>query len=46
MDEIDIEYLIKTADKMHAQLTFDTDDTLHLNDYVLYSTINNEKIEV
>jgi hypothetical protein len=46
MNEIDKEYLCKMAEEMHAQLEFDTDDSLHLNDFCILSTINRQLIEV
>ncbi|SCC90622.1 Ribonuclease G [Chlamydiales bacterium SCGC AG-110-P3] len=46
MSEIDKGFLKETAEKMHAQLEFDTDDSLHLNHYTLYSTITEQPIEV
>ncbi len=46
LDIIDKAYLINMADRMNAHLEFDTDDTLHLNDFEFYSTTNNKLIEV
>ena len=46
MEQIDKDYLIKMADKMHAHVEFDSDDTLHLNDFQIFSTINGSKIEL
>jgi len=46
MCEDDKEYLTDMADKLNAQVEWDTNDTLHLNDFYFVSTINNEVIEV
>lgn len=43
--EIDKNYLKQMAEQMHAQLEFGADDTLHWNDFNLYSSINGEPIE-
>ncbi|MEX1013151.1 MAG: Rne/Rng family ribonuclease [Waddliaceae bacterium] len=41
----DVEYLKEIAEERNAMLTIDTDDTLHLNDFHFYSTINKQKLE-
>jgi hypothetical protein len=41
----DKQYLCELAQKYNAHLEFTTDDSLHLNDFEFYSTINNEKLE-
>ena len=46
LSTIDKGYLEKLAENMNARLEFDTDDTLHLNDFVFYSTVSNQKVEV
>jgi len=43
---LDKEHLSKMAEKLNAQVVFDSDDTLHINDYVLESSITQEAIEV
>ena len=45
LNEVDKKYFSKLTEDLHAKLTFDTDDTLHINEYNFYSTINNQKIE-
>ena len=42
----DKEYLSQLAEKANAQLKFRTKDTLHLNDFQFYSTLNGKKIDV
>ncbi|NGX45796.1 MAG: Ribonuclease G [Chlamydiae bacterium] len=39
-------HLKDLADKLNAQLIFDTADTLHLNQFQFFSTINGEEFEV
>jgi ribonuclease G len=46
MHHHDRDYLIKLAEEMNANLIWESDDNLHLNDYAFFSTINNKKIEV
>ncbi len=46
MDTIDKAYLKKMAEEMNAQIEFESDDNMHINDYRIYSTINNQLIEV
>jgi ribonuclease G len=41
----DKEYLMDLASKNNACLEFKKDDTLHLNEYIFHSTLNNEKLE-
>lgn len=41
----DREYLKGLAEDLNAQLEFETNDALHLNDYSFYSTINGQPIE-
>ena len=41
----DKEYLRELADGLNAHLEFATRDTLHLNEFELYSTINGKKID-
>lgn len=43
---VDKEYFLKKAAEHNAQLTFDTDDRLHLNEFLFLSTITNKKIEI
>lgn len=42
----DKDHLRKLAQKLNAELRFDTDDTLHLNDCQFFSTTNGKKLEV
>lgn len=46
LNTIDKSHLKSIADSLNAQLEFASDDNMHLNDYIFYSTINNKKIEV
>lgn len=46
LEVIDKNYMAELAESLNAQLVFETDDTLHLNDYRFYSTINNQVVEV
>jgi ribonuclease G len=41
----DIEYLTKLAEELNAQLSWEKDDNLHVNDFQYFSTINNKRIE-
>lgn len=43
---IDKSYLKKLAEELNAHLDFASDDTLHLNDFQIWSTINQKRIEV
>ena len=45
LDESDKKFLHETAENLNAQLEFDTSDSLHLNEFEFYSTINGQKIE-
>lgn len=42
----DKSYLRKLAEKWNADLKFDSDDTLHLNDFQFYSTTNGKQLEI
>lgn len=42
----DKDYFAKLAEKWNAQITFGAKDTLHLNDFQFYSTINGKKLDV
>lgn len=42
----DKDYLKKLSEKYNADIKFSQEDALHLNDYVFYSSINGNKIEV
>lgn len=42
----DKDYLRKMADKMNAELCFESNDNLHLNEFQFYSTINGKKLDV
>jgi len=46
LQDHDKKYLQETAEEMNAQIEWDTDDTLHINDFRLLSTLNQEVIEV
>lgn len=39
-------YLRKLADKWNADLKFDADDTLHINEFQFYSTTNGKQLEI
>ena len=41
----DKDYFRKIAEKLNAELRFNSRDTLHLNEFEFYSTINGKKIE-
>lgn len=43
---LDKSYFLKLAEELNAHLDFATDDTLHLNDFQIWSTINQKRIEV
>lgn len=43
---LDKQYLLKLAADYNAQLTFETNDCLHLNEWHFYSMTNNKRIEV
>lgn len=42
----DKEFLENMAEQLNAQLVFETEDSLHLNEFEFYSTINGQKLEV
>lgn len=46
LDGGDKQHLKKLAKKLNADLSFSTNDTLHLNDYQFSSTINGKRLEV
>lgn len=43
---IDKSYLLKIASENNAQLSFDSDDRLHLNEWLFFSTVTNKRLEV
>jgi ribonuclease G len=43
---IDKKYLLKLAEDLNAHLEFIPSDSLHLNDFEFWSTINNKKLDV
>lgn len=45
LDSGDKDYLHKMASKSNAHLEFTTNDSLHLNEYLFYSTLNGQKID-
>jgi ribonuclease G len=46
LDGIDKEYYRSLANKANAHIEFAINDNLHLNDFLFYSTINGQKLEV
>lgn len=46
LNMLDKQYLLKIAAENNAQLVFDTDDRLHLNEWQFISTVTNKRIEV
>lgn len=46
LNVIDKRYLMKLAEGMNAQLEFDMDDNMHLNDFHFFSTITKQRLEV
>lgn len=42
----DKDYLLKLAEKWNADLRFNSDDNLHLNEFEFYSTLNGKKLDV
>lgn len=45
LKESDKDFLAQIAEDLNAQLAFDTEDSLHLNEFEFYSTINGQKLE-
>jgi len=45
LDHGDVDFFTALAENLNAQLTFDTNDTLHLNEFEFYSSINGQKLE-
>lgn len=43
---IDKDFLFRLAERNHAQLVFDTNDSLHLNDFEFWSTVSGQRVEV
>ena len=46
LNQNDKDYLLKLASKHNANLRFDSNDNLHLNEFQFYSTINGKKIDI
>lgn len=46
LSHLDKSYFRKMAEKLNADLKFDVDDTLHLNEFQFYSTTSGKKLEV
>ena len=46
LNQNDKDYLLKLAGKHNANLRFDSNDNLHLNEFQFYSTINGKKIDI
>jgi ribonuclease G len=42
----DKDYFMKLAENLNARVSIETDDNLHLNDFVFISTTNNQRIEL
>ena len=45
LNESDKDYYLKLAGKANAHLEFSTNDSLHINDYLFYSTLNGQKLD-
>jgi len=45
LESTDKDYYTKFASKSNAHIEFAVNDTLHLNDYVFYSTLNGQKLD-
>lgn len=45
LDSGDKDFLHKMASKANAHLEFASNDSMHLNDYIFYSTLNGQKID-
>ena len=45
LDNGDKDYYVKIAGLSNAHLEFAANDTLHLNEYLFYSTLNGQKID-
>lgn len=46
LNSVDKKYLLKIAAENNAQLSFETDDRLHLNEWQFFSTLTNKRVEV
>lgn len=46
LNVIDKQFLAKLAAELNAQLQFETDDRMHLNDFHFYSIVTNKRIEI
>ncbi len=46
LNEHDKKHIRTMCDKLHAKVEYTMDDTLHLNEFHIYSTINDERINV
>ncbi|PWU16636.1 MAG: ribonuclease G [Chlamydiae bacterium] len=46
LNQHDKKNLLKLAEDWHAQLSFESNDNLHLNEFQFYSTINGKKLEI
>lgn len=46
LSQHDKDYLLKLAQKLNAELKFNTDENLHLNEYQFYSTTNGKKLDI
>jgi ribonuclease G len=45
LEHSDKEYYLKLANKSNAHIEFAINDTIHLNDFIFYSTLNGQKID-
>src|SRR5579862_445419 len=46
LNQNDKDFLLKLAEKWNADLRFNSNDNLHINEFEFYSTINGKKLEV
>ena len=46
LDNVDKDYLAKFAGKSNAHIEFGMSDTLHINDFQFFSTLNGQRIDV
>lgn len=46
LNQHDKKNLVKLAESWHAQVSFESNDNLHLNEFQFYSTINGKKLEI
>ena len=46
LNEIDKQFLFQLAKELSAQLTCETSDGIHINDFQFFSTVSNKRLEV